>query len=476
MPYIATIENEYILHMLANANADQIEINLERLCLYLRKGYFPSREAPYQRILKGLLFNSSSRVRRWTLNAIALLGKNRPNDYAECVQQAVLSNLDDPHLLSAAIAAFFAVSTDDTAVINFLSKHSIPIEGALLVSASQYSLTMQKELLKRKVNIDNAEPLELQNAAILVGLKKANGIFHPRLPDKMIIGRLNVHPDELVSQYSIWAIAENDNFSVNDLEIDLRDIESKKIKQRKWMFLTVVKDEVSAKKYHDILSIGANDPCPEVRESLASGLKNIFYAGIEDMALRWLSTEEKAETVQGLLVHMCANAEASPLYKGTVLERYRSYRPSSEERLRMKAACEKTPLYKELKKIDFEEEEFSLFGEKGRNIVTNNQTFNFNGGTASVVGVTNTGNITDSTIKNLQNVTNPELKNILEEVLKASQTASISEQDKRTIMQEINKVAAKPEPNKIKSLIEILKGISTIGQFSLLIAKLAGFL
>ncbi len=475
MPYIPLVENQYILHMLSNANDEQVEINLERLCEHLRKGRFPNSEHPYANLLKGLVQSRSLRIRRWALNAIAELGKRNYAEYGQTIEQAVVANRDDPLLLSTAVAAFFAVCPDDLAVCDFLSRHKIPIEGALLVSASQNSSEMARRLTEKKINIDLAEPLELQNAALLLGMNKnAPGIFHPTIPDKQIIGKLNLHPDPIVSQYSIWAIAENDNFAMEDLGVNIKDIESRLPKQRKWMLMTIVKNPSVAESCREIIEACANDSCPEVRETLASGLKDVMYQDMPEMTLKWLSRERRPEVVQGILVHMAVQSEHSPDYKETVIQMYRGLAGDSPERLRLQAACEKTPLYQTFRRIDYEEEG-TLFGfERTTNV--NNQTINFNGGNPQVSGVTNSGDITDNAFKNIQKIENAELRSILQDVLEAVRSSNVSAADKAAIAGYASQIAEKAEPSRIAKLLEHLKTINTLGQFGLLIAKVSGLL
>ena len=180
----------------------------------------------------GLLHDDAPKVKRWALNALALVGAKAN---VRAIVEAIQRNRNDPDILGAGVSALCALLPAEGARIE-LQKADLPIEGAILMAAVQHSGHFQDELRVARIRIDYASAPELRLAGVLVGLDKApENLFSLTLPNREVIGELNSHPDLVVAQYSIWATYENPKLSLKNLRLPLHDVKSKPPNVRKYM-------------------------------------------------------------------------------------------------------------------------------------------------------------------------------------------------------------------------------------------------
>ena len=97
----------------------------------------------------------------------------------------------------------------------------------IVLAALQRSEIADVDIANTRINIETASPDILKLALIVVGVDNApEHIFHPRHRNEEIVRVLGAHDDDLISQYSIWAVTENDALNISHLGVDLKDIES----------------------------------------------------------------------------------------------------------------------------------------------------------------------------------------------------------------------------------------------------------
>lgn len=484
MQFIDEFEEKYITSLLNQRDPHQKEVGLERLCSWYRKKCFLRDAASMAELLIVNFSDTSPKIRRWALNAMAQVGSfPRREVYAEAVAVAISQNLDDPEIVCAGYAALFAVCPEGKA-LRILSEKKLPLEGAFLVSAAQHSDAMRERLITEKVHIEKATILELKNAAILIGLNKApENMFHPKFLNKDVIGRLNLHGDSKVVQYSVWAVTENSNLSIEDLTLDIKNIESFPENVRGWLYKLMVQNPVHAKKYLDYIhELGANDNSIEAREGLATGLQGIYFAGLEESTMRWAAGEGNHEIKSLLFDHMASTANQCAQYKEEVLKRYRSARLGSVERLRLKACGIKGELFAEMQKIDFEDERGGLFGSSSLglfntiNLEVKVVNQNVSGNNINIGNMVGTGNVENSPVSIIQNIQNPELKEILTAALDLLNKANLTSEEKVQAEKLITEVAKDPSKPMLKKLEEWALGLSTLVHGAALIEKLTTFI
>ena len=306
----------------------------------------------------GLLHDDAPKVIRWALNALALVG-NRNN--VRAVVEAIQRNRNDPDIVGAGISALCALLPADEARKE-LEGADLPIEGATLMAAVQHSGHFQSELRVARVQIDYAEPAELRLAGVLVGLNKApEHLFSLSSLNSAVIGDLNSHPDPIVAQYSIWATYENPTLSLKNLRLPLHDVESKPPNVRKYVYQLAVKDVQTAQDNYDFMVLGSEDPDPEARAGLATGLRDIYFDGLDAFISDWLEDEDVDRIRQRLLEHMARNADKSVTYSAPVLRAFGAANTGSLTRARLEAAARHTSLYAAMKRIEYDAEGRDLF-------------------------------------------------------------------------------------------------------------------
>lgn len=392
--------------LLSDRSAEYRKYALQRICTLYRRGQRLPNPISIRQTAVGLLYDFDDKVVRWALNALALIGVQRN---VQAILECAKRNVDRPETLAAAIAALFAVA-DDQKIHELLKGSKIPLEGALLVASAQHSDLQMRELLKRKVNIEKAPPLELRMASLLIGLNHApDGLFHPRLPNSEIAGEMNRHDDNMVSQYSVWAMAENKEFSLRDLRLPVKDLEGYKANVRGWIYRLIVKSEDVAKSHHEYVVMGSEDTALEARLGLSRGIRNRYYDGIEMTTVPWLEEEENENIRLCLLDHMAANSNRCGVYETPVKQAYKH--ESSLVRARLEAAASGTGLYAELRRVALnnEQAELGLFSEEKVMV-----TQNINTGGGNIGSVTATGDVQAGEIRVISQKTElPEVREFL---------------------------------------------------------------
>jgi hypothetical protein len=401
--YIGPIEANYILLLLGHIHPEGKEAGLERLCSHYRKGFRLQDPHSIRQTLSGLLYNADLKVRRWTFNAIALVGNRQEN--LDATLEAIGRNREDEDVMAAGVAAVIALTSQPERVA-LLNKVDVALEGAVMLAAAQRTNDYHNQLAARRVNIDVATPAELRLAAVLVGLGKApQNLFDIGHDNSAVIGRLNVHPDDLVSQYSTWSILENPDLGIENLAAPIKDIESRPAQVRAYTYRLLTDDSEVAEYHREYLSLGANDNSAKARAGLASGLRNTYFEGLEEIVLDWLDGERDGVIHDLLRDHMVAQAHRVPAYRAKVMTEYGLLGAGSLARARMEAVAEGTVIYGDFKRLALKSESLSLFGENvdllGGNTV-NNFTGNnvnigvFSGGDAHVQGDVNNNQTNNS--------------------------------------------------------------------------------
>jgi hypothetical protein len=375
---ISAEEAAYIDALLMDSDPENKKSGLQRLCWLYRTGLKLRYPHATRQTLNGLLYNPSAKVRRWALNAIALVGRSADN--LSAVIDAIEHHRDDPETVVSGVPALFGLCKPGEA-IGLLLGRKIPIEGATLLASAQFSSTHRTRLVDDRVNIEKASPLELRMATLLVGMGKApENLFHVRYRNRTIIGQLNGHNDTLVAQYSIWAIVENPALGIKDLAVKLKDIESLPANVRAWIYRLVSADTESASKHMDYIVLGSEDEADDAREGLAIGLRSTYVDGLETVVFDWLPDEPVTRIRQRLLEHMAAGAEQCPAYLVPVVESYKE--SDANARLRLEGAAQRTATYRELRRVAIVQEQASLNLEAPTMV----QNINTGGGSIGVVG------------------------------------------------------------------------------------------
>lgn len=357
---ISDHESTYLQLLLADRDADSRKFALERIAKLYRDGH---RFKNPERILPHVVFlinDEHERVRRWAFNALALIGtyKQVPQITAALEKQRA-----SPDVLAAAIAALSAIS-DVELTRGILRRADLPLEGSVLLAAAQQNPAFHAELVRTRVGIDAASPGELRLATLLTGLKKApEYLFSDKYLNKDMIGQLNQHDDELVSQYSVWSIYEDPRMGYRDLSIDLRNIRGYHPGIRKYAYRILTKSKASAKRNYDSIVYASEDDDTEARGGLAVGLRDLFFDGVDELVLTWFRDEETELIRNRLLEHMAVNVDRAPVYRSELIAAYEKTSVGSIARTRLEAAASGTSMFQEFKRIEFESGMSDMFDD-----------------------------------------------------------------------------------------------------------------
>ena len=319
----------------------------------------------------GLLYTQAAdeKVRRWALNTLARLG--REPQCMEAIMHSLKQYEHEPQTSAAAIAAIFRMSRKAKRILQKLSFD----EQMITLAALQHVDANKLDLSALPINVETASPDLLKLALVVVGLDRApKNMMHPRHNNSELVKALGSHHDNIVAQYTVWAITENPSLNLGDLGIDIKLVEDQPANVRAWIYRLIAMTAEDAERNFEYVELGSRDLSVEARSGLAFGLKGTYFDGLEALIIDWFMSEPDPEVRQHLLDHMIRQASNCPSYEALAIEIYEKEPAGSSQRSRMEATAAGTELYSKLKRAD---RSGDLFG--GVTNVTNN-TFNIKGG------------------------------------------------------------------------------------------------
>jgi hypothetical protein len=364
---------------------------LQEVSRRYRQGYIirPDQLYGFENAIIGLFSTQSDpKVRRWGINALAQIG--RSSFCLDAIIHILMAHSGDLDSVAAGIAAVYKLSRNPSRVLASMS-----LDGQMVTLAALQHIPPSKlDLSSFPINIDIASPEILRLALVAVGLGKAPEPTFGNYTQQDIIKALGGHDDILVSQYAVGAITENPRFTVADLAFDIKDVEQKAANIRAWVFQLLAMRPDSAIEYQEYLTLGSRDDKVEPRIGLATGLRDTFYDGLEELVLEWVYSEADVEVRNLLIDHMIRQAARCPLYESHVLDFYQREPPGSLLQWRMEASAIGTPMWGAFKRI----EQPDLL-RRVTYVTNHNNTFNFNGNVLSP-GAAFGGDVTNTEMKN----------------------------------------------------------------------------
>lgn len=423
---------------------------------------------------------SDEKVRRWLLNSLARLGQEE--NCVPAIEHVLRNYGQEPQTMAAGIAALYKVcvrrSPDDV-----LRNLSFDPQMRIL-AALQHVPANKLDLTSLPLNVDIAGADLLRLALLVVGLDRSPvNLLNPRHTNAEMVRALGGHHDPIVSQYSVWAITENDRLGVAHLGVDLRDLAAKPTNVRAWVLQLLAMSPQDAAAHFEYLRQGMTDE-EEARSGLALGLRDTYLDILEPLVLEWLVNEGEAEVRQHLLDHIIRQSGHSPGYAALALEFYEKEGPGSAARLRMEASAAGTHLYRRFRQIEFDGSG-DLF--RGMTAVTNttNNNFNFQGGVQGNA-VSLGGNATSSGNATIQHYTGEALQAIrtsLAEAERGVHESALEEGVKKEVLAQITAAKAEPTPGRLQTVIDTLSRVGAIAEagtalapYAESLAKAAGFM
>ncbi len=277
---------------------------------------------------------------------------------------------DEPQVLAAAIATLFKF--DGGAAQKVISHQGICTAEMIALSALQTTDPSKLDLSDLKINIDTAEPVPLKLALVLVGLNKSpENIFDPRHSNAEMVRVLGGHHEPLVSQYSVWAAAENPHLGTSNIGINIKEIDVLPPNVRSYVYRLFAEENSVSSQRHEIIAQGSQDTNLEARLGLAIGLRESYYDGLEQVTVDWFHDAEDDPGVSAhLLDHIVAHAGHLATYENIALEHYEFAAENLKKRLRMEVAAAGTKIFSDFKRISIKTEA-GLFGLNGGSVTNN---------------------------------------------------------------------------------------------------------
>ncbi len=75
------------------------------------------------------------------------------------------------------------------------------------------------------------------------------------------------------------------SLTLKNLRLPLHDVDAKPPNVRKYVYQLAVKNVQTAQDNYDFLVLGSEDPSAEARAGLATGLRGVYFDGLEALVL-----------------------------------------------------------------------------------------------------------------------------------------------------------------------------------------------
>ena len=410
------------------------------------------------------------KVRRWVLNALARIGD--ADTCVPAIQHIIRNHAGEPQTVAAGIAALYKLcirSDPEDALAGISFDPQMRTLAALQhVSASKLDL---KDL---PLDVEKAATDLLKLALLVVGLDRSpDNLLNPRHSDSEMVKALGRHHDPIVSQYSVWAITENDNLYLKHLGIDLKNIEILPDNVRGWLFQLLAIEANETESHWEYINLGMSDPSPEARKGLAVGLANTFVDIFEPLVISWVATETAPDVRQQIMDHIVRFSERSRTYERYALEIYDGEPAGSALRESMEASAVLTPMYRKLKQIGADAPD--LFG---RNVIVVEKQYNIGSVNAGAVGIDGSTAVNTGTA-NIQTLSEQQVRTVHSELAKleaALHGSSLTDDQKKQALTCVSEAKEDPSPVKVGKVIEFIGHLSTLTQMATSLAPYAAAL
>lgn len=372
-----SLEVAFLAAEIGSGHNNRVKRALQYLCRAARSGvrvHPGDITALENQVLAAFVRGSSDeKVRRWSLSALSLIG--RRSSSLRIVRQAIQTCQDEPQVMSAAIAALYALDSSDAGT--YIRKSDYLDPRIAYLSALQSIQVQNVNLEAPTIDINDSDSLTLKLSLLLVGMNKSpEHLFHPRFTNRELVRELWKNSnDSIVAQYSVWAAAENSNMTSSDIDLDISDIEARPDNQRSYIYRLYGSDPAYSEKRNQVIILGSRDPSDEARLGCAIGILDSWYEGLEEITSNWFFDETHEETRLSILDHIVRQSRRSETYSDLAVNLFLGFENDKTICKRMIAQAARLPLSNKLQKIENERSSGFLFPLEGTTM-TNNFTFN----------------------------------------------------------------------------------------------------
>lgn len=303
---------------LGSLDARRQKTALQDICRRYRNGQTLSPEARRDfEVQAGYLAVNAHdpKVIRWALNAIARLGTQQ--GASNSVTVAIAQHAEEPEIVGAGIAALARLYRG--AIPTLPSTKQIPPEMRTL-AAMQTVTAAQLGKIQLSIDIDKADAELLKLALIVIGLNRdIQHLLHPKYENGQIVRALGQHDNDIVRQYSVWAVTENRALSLEHLGIPFERTEAEPDNVQAKLLELGASKIIDLVERQDLIIAGSSFPSVLAREGLAKGLLDTYYEGLADVTLDWVDTEAEPRVRVLLAEHFGRFANRLPSYQETAI-------------------------------------------------------------------------------------------------------------------------------------------------------------
>lgn len=458
---IDRIETDYLRGQIDTGDNKRIKSALQTLCKSYRKGMIvsPDQLTGIVNAVLGTAYQPTidEKVRRWVLNTLARLAKE--GNGIPAILHLLKQHADEPQTVAAGIAAVYKLcikqKPDD-----ILKGVSFDPQMRTL-AALQHVPHERLDLSALPIDVNNASADVLKLALVVVGLARSpENLLNPRHSDGDMVRALGKHHDPIVSQYTIWAITENEDLGVAHLGVEIKDIEGQPDNVRAWILQLLAMEANDNRPHWEVLRQGMEDIASEARLGLALGLRNTFVDIFEPLVLDWIANEPDPEVRQLLLNHIVRHAHRSPHYEQYAIEMFDGEPAGSMLRQSMEASAVKLPIYRRFKEIGAGSTD--LFG--GRSLTVVEKQYNIGSVQGGAVNVGD-GTATNSGATYIQVLSSQQVEAAQAELARleaALHASTLAPEHKSKALAQVQAAKADPSPSKIGSVIEYLGYLGTV--------------
>ncbi|RXF73541.1 hypothetical protein [Hansschlegelia zhihuaiae] len=469
------METEYIRSQIDSGDNVRIKGALQALSKSYRRGVtvHPNQLIGVVNSVTATAFRPTidEKVRRWVLNALARVGNE--GTCIPAVLHLIKNHPQEPQTIASGIAAVYKLCTrsDPEAALAGISFDP----QMRTLAALQHVPASKLNLKDLPLNVERATPDLLKLALLVVGLDRSpDNLLNPRHSDAEMVKALGRHHDPIVSQYSVWAITENDKLRLIHLGFDLKDIESHPDNVRGWLFQLLAIEATDAEPHWEFVSLGMGDPATEARKGLALGLRNTFIDVFEPLVMEWVAKEPDPDVRQHIMDHIVRQAARSPKYERYAIDIFDGEPAGSVLRQSMEASAVQTPIYIKFRQIGAGAPDLFggdiVMGDKTTNIGNVNAgAVAFDGSTATNQGETKIQVLSQMQVQQIQS----ELAK-LEAALHAA--TALPEDKKREALSYVTAAKADPSPSNVGKVIEFIGHLGTLAEAGTALAPYAAAL
>lgn len=403
-------------------------------------------------ILKISLDQSDRKVLRWALNALRYVAF-----IDECRNQveAVIGRFsDDVEIGTAAVALLFSL---DGQAYQYLAKRERLLPETILLGAMQVdklSLLDTHFLDSTTIDIEKGTPEILLSSLIAIGLGNAKeNLFHPSYQNEDLVRELGQHDNEVIKQYTVWAISENDKIPMSALGLSLDGAASLAANVRGWMLHLHIKRSENVGLVLELVQQEKEETA--LLEFSRALPKSCYLSGHDDAVLACFSRQSAANTpvAENLIRYFANCSEYSEKFSEVILSEFDGYLDKSPDlaQVVLEQSSGKR-IYTELKRKEAISKEGGLL--IGGDYVAGDKFEN-----SGVIGALalNGDAVNSGQVLSISNEQSEVFQDLLNRVLEMVHKEETLAADIDQIMKLIDGLKASPEKPNLATLLDILK-------------------